>query len=185
VPVHHLDIVTLGWDLPGWLGKFYPEDLPPEWRLTYFANEFPAVLIPLRLWAGADVRQMRRWAGDVHQNFRFYLELPARADPAAFGSKIAALGNKLCGLVGIGEGGNALPSAFFRWQEDASGPEAGLPAAYRVPGMEMDLRADRAWLESIARRQKGAPGLIVIDRGSVGPDGLRRWLNLAWLLGVA
>lgn len=109
MPVHHLDIVTLGWDLPGWLGKFYPEDLPPEWRLTYFANEFPAVLIPLRLWAGADVRQMRRWAGDVHQNFRFYLELPARADPAAFGSKIAALGNKLCGLVGIGEGGMRCP----------------------------------------------------------------------------
>ena len=185
MPIAHLDVVTLGWDLPGWFGDFYPEDLPPEWRLSYFANEFPAVLIPLRLWAGADVSLMHRWADDVHQRFRFYLELPARADPAAFGVEIAAFGQKLAGLVGTAEAGDNLPAAYFRWQEDVSGPEAGIPTAYRVPALETDLRANRAWLESIARRQRGAPGLIVIDGGAAGPDGLRRWLHLAWLLGVA
>lgn len=37
-------ISGMGWD------EWYPEDLPPEWRLGYYANEFQVVLIPESDW---------------------------------------------------------------------------------------------------------------------------------------
>lgn len=33
-----------GWCHDDWYGAFYPDDLPPEWRLAYYANEFRSLL---------------------------------------------------------------------------------------------------------------------------------------------
>lgn len=30
---------------------WYPDDLPPEWRLDYYANEFRALFLPVSLWS--------------------------------------------------------------------------------------------------------------------------------------
>ena len=68
-----LDIVTTGWELPGWERGFYPEDLPADWRLTYFANEFHAVLVPRERWVDASESLLRAWHEDVHEDFRFFL----------------------------------------------------------------------------------------------------------------
>jgi len=71
-----------GWDHPAWQGSLYPDDLPPEWRLSYYANEFNAVLAPADLWGAADAGLIASWADDVHDDFRFFLELPAGAETA-------------------------------------------------------------------------------------------------------
>lgn len=68
-----------GWDCPAWEGAFYPDDLPPEWRLSYYANEFNAVLLPVDLWSLADSDEIESWIDDVHEAFRFFLELPVGA----------------------------------------------------------------------------------------------------------
>ena len=34
-----------GWLHSGWQEQFYPEDLPQDWQLAYYGNEFPVVLI--------------------------------------------------------------------------------------------------------------------------------------------
>ncbi len=66
-----------GWEHDDWAGHFYPADLPPDWRLTYYANWLRGVLVPGELWDGVDGAVVRTWAEDCDEAFRFVLELPA------------------------------------------------------------------------------------------------------------
>lgn len=45
---HRLLIGALGWQHEAWQESFYPDDLPPEWRLGYYSNEFPLAAITER-----------------------------------------------------------------------------------------------------------------------------------------
>jgi len=72
-PVLH--IMSYGWDYPDWLGTFYPDDLPEDWRLTYYANEFSGVLVPESVWFKAASADLATWTEDVEEGFCFYLEL--------------------------------------------------------------------------------------------------------------
>lgn len=42
---HRILIGSLGWQHDAWQDAFYPEDLPSEWRLGYYSNEFPLAVI--------------------------------------------------------------------------------------------------------------------------------------------
>ncbi|MGD8711397.1 MAG: hypothetical protein PVG50_01030 [Thiohalophilus sp.] len=42
---HRILIGSLGWQFDDWQDSFYPEDLPLEWRLGYYSNEFPLAVI--------------------------------------------------------------------------------------------------------------------------------------------
>lgn len=74
-PSLNLEVAASGWDHAGWGGPFYPETLPPEWRLTYYSNEFRRVLVPARQAAAADAEAIAQWREDVHAEFRFLIEL--------------------------------------------------------------------------------------------------------------
>jgi hypothetical protein len=76
----HLEIAARGWNHAGWSGRFYPETLPEEWRLTYYSNEFRRVLVPARQAAAADAEVIGQWREDVHGQFRFLIELRIDAD---------------------------------------------------------------------------------------------------------
>jgi len=184
-----LDIVTSGWELPVWERTFYPEDLPRDWRLTYFANEFPAVMVPSEHWAKAGTSLLHAWAEDVQDGFRFYL-----ADPGPWATRIDldrarnALGTKLAGLV-LDEGGAQGPRGEQITRFQILG-ELGaviaadcLPARQIPPALIGDLRAARAWLETLAIQLSCDRGLLVLDGGDSDVEDLRRWWNLAWLMG--
>jgi len=66
-----LRVGACDWEHSQWQGSFYPEDLPSEWRLSYYANEFSAVLVPEAKWQAEDV-DFEQWAEDVPEGFRFY-----------------------------------------------------------------------------------------------------------------
>jgi hypothetical protein len=83
-PVHDgsapaVRIGAVGWDHDAWQGPYYPDDLPPDWRLAYYANEHAAVLVPSRDWTRAGPQAWDRWVEDVPARFRFLLELPRPA----------------------------------------------------------------------------------------------------------
>jgi hypothetical protein len=43
---HSISLVgTAGWERAGWSADYYPEDLPPDWRLAYYANDCGCVLL--------------------------------------------------------------------------------------------------------------------------------------------
>lgn len=97
-----LRIGARGWEHESWSPGFYPEGLPPEWRLTYYANAFRAVLIPADRLAASDAAEVARWAADVDPGFAFYAELePVGGDAAIAGwtERLAPLGGLLRGLV--------------------------------------------------------------------------------------
>lgn len=69
-----IEVIARGWDRPDWCGEFYPEGLPDDWRLTYFAHDFESVLIPATVWHHAPPERLAQWAEEVPDRFRFYLE---------------------------------------------------------------------------------------------------------------
>jgi hypothetical protein len=68
-------VAARGWSYPSWHGSFYPDDLPEDWRLSYYSNEFRAVVVPASEWVELDCAELERWAEDVPEEFLFYLEV--------------------------------------------------------------------------------------------------------------
>ena len=64
----------MGWEWPAWERGFYPEDMPPEWRLTYYNTQFSCVFLPADRWQGAMPWEIVQWAEDTHERFLFLLE---------------------------------------------------------------------------------------------------------------
>ncbi|MHB1513496.1 hypothetical protein [Acidiferrobacter sp.] len=61
-----------------WQGRFYPSDLPPEWRFLFYTHRYPALLLPARSW-GADLARLPALAEEAPPDFRLVLELPETA----------------------------------------------------------------------------------------------------------
>lgn len=90
-------IGTRGWDYSDWRGGFYPDILPDDWRLTFYANRLRGVLVPAEAWERADAAQVRAWAEDTYEEFRFVLEVPPAAPHLA--RRIEPLRPRVAGLL--------------------------------------------------------------------------------------
>jgi len=65
-----------GWKHTLWGNDlFYPDDLPADWRLSYYSNEFDMAVIPSEYWASVDSEE-EDWLDDVDDDFEFYLHWP-------------------------------------------------------------------------------------------------------------
>jgi uncharacterized protein YecE (DUF72 family) len=121
-----LRVGAVGWDHAHWQDNYYPDDLPAEWRLSFYANEFPAVLVPQQQWQ-EHWQQLADWVEDVPDEFRFYLQ----------GEVIDAqqrvyiqqqLGNRFAGMVSAAQGDIALihynEQGLRQWREwlEQNGP---------------------------------------------------------------
>lgn len=69
-----LHIAANGWQHDHWLGHYYPEDLPPEWRFDFYGNEFRAVLLPQEMWSKASVEEFQQWLEESSDDFLFFIE---------------------------------------------------------------------------------------------------------------
>lgn len=102
VETHRVLMGTCGWKHPAWNNDFYSEDLPEDWQLGFYANEFPVVYVPASDWIEAT--DLDEWSEDVSETFRFILELPETVlkDEDAFVvaiNKAKLLGEYCLGLV--------------------------------------------------------------------------------------
>lgn len=100
MPIH---IGTYGWDDPAWTARFYPEEMPADWRFCYYSNRLRSVVVPGATWAEADARTLAQWVEDSDPEFGLVLELPpALARPGALDAvlaRAAALKGQLCGWL--------------------------------------------------------------------------------------
>jgi len=64
-----------GWLHERWLESFYPEDIPEEWRLGFYANEFNTLLVPWTQWSES-IEELEEALDDTPDDFHLYLELP-------------------------------------------------------------------------------------------------------------
>ena len=74
VETHRVLIGACGWNHQAWLNDFYSEDLPEDWKLGYYSNEFPVVYVPATDWL--NIEDTSEWIEDVSDSFRFILEIP-------------------------------------------------------------------------------------------------------------
>ncbi len=96
----HLVVAARGWLHPAWRGRYYPEDLPEDWRLAYFSNEFRAVVVPRELWPAVDAAEIERWVEDTHEEFQFFLEVAdLRCGWADFAARLAPLARQIGGVL--------------------------------------------------------------------------------------
>lgn len=62
---------ALDWQHPKWKEGYYPDDLPTDWRLSYYANQFQTVLIDLNEYTDETLRDSLMEAlEECHENFR-------------------------------------------------------------------------------------------------------------------
>ena len=94
-------IGTHGWEHVKWQGRFYPDDLPAQWRLGFYANELTAAVVPAADWLPLDAETAAAWLDDTPERFRFYLEWPTGggAQPSALAASARLLGERLGGFV--------------------------------------------------------------------------------------
>lgn len=102
-PTYRCYLGAIGWDHATWAGAFYPEDLPPEWRLSYYNTGFECVYLPYALWSNTPPETLAAWREETLEHFRFLLEPAASRDDT---ERIAALGEKA--LVAIPHAGPAI-----------------------------------------------------------------------------
>lgn len=102
VETHRVLMGTCGWNHQAWLNDFYSEDLPEDWQLGFYSNEFPVVYVPAADWL--DVTDLSEWTEDVSDSFRFILEIPGEVlnDELRFSAaleKVKTLDGFCLGLV--------------------------------------------------------------------------------------
>jgi len=74
-------IGAAGWQHPAWRGRFYPDDMPDDWLLSYYNSQFSAVYLPASaVWQAASGTLWAQWLYDTRDGFYFVLE--GEAGPA-------------------------------------------------------------------------------------------------------
>lgn len=94
-PTYRFHVGSVGWDHDDWQGVFYPEDLPREWRLTFYNNAYSCVYLPYIDWSGREDAELSSWANDVMDRFRFVLEANPRGMSAEDLRKLAMVSSHL------------------------------------------------------------------------------------------
>lgn len=70
-------VVFLGvadWRHENWAPGFYPDDMPMEWRLTYYNTQFDCVWLGYSAWSAERLEALHEWVADTRGDFRFVLE---------------------------------------------------------------------------------------------------------------
>ncbi|WP_172597604.1 hypothetical protein [Sulfuriflexus mobilis] len=164
-----------GWEHPQWLDSYYPDDLPEDWRLGYYANEFGCVLLPPEVWGAANEATVEQWLDDVEEGFLFFLELPAR--PMATAGGLAAFAGRCAGAI-LSEGEPAdwqavLDDIPLLQSEDTG----GLRCYHRAGQTETVL----AWLNADAGEKIALP--VLREQIEASLQGVAKTSRLAFIIG--
>ena len=178
-----------GWEDLADAEQFYPDDLPEEWRLSYFANANSAVYLPRARWGGVADDRLAAWGEGVHPRFRFYLGDARRAGDQvrnpAISRAVDLLGDALGAFVTTaatrGDRGARLLAPVAA-AGAAQGASTGT-ALFCPEHMNTDLRAARSWLQSPTVAEAPGPCLIILRHPSSMQ--LAAWHSLLDLLGLS
>ncbi|HEB83268.1 MAG TPA: hypothetical protein ENJ11_10440 [Gammaproteobacteria bacterium] len=200
IPKPDLQTGAYGWLHRHWQGSYYPDDLPEDWQLGYYSNDFNTVLVPaadlVASLAGEQVLPIEDWPDEVHENFRFYIECNAvlleTVGAAALIEHLGALQQQLAALV-VGNAGDAGAQAasLQRLGDALSVPlYAGDSASdiFLLNSELKDLRQVRAQIEPFLqqlenRPQAEAPAAIFVRHPKLQAADLGRFRAMLEVMG--
>jgi len=145
-------IGTIGWDWPDWTGTFYPENLPEDWRLSYYSVRLRAVLIPAEAWASAGEQIFATWCEDGDPEFRFVVECAGNARDRR---RLERLAPRVLGVVlTVPTDGVPLPAEITEpaalWNADQDPAPGVIGPLLAARSSAAEPRAQRAVLEALA-----------------------------------
>lgn len=181
--MENLQVGTYGWQYESWQGGFYPEDMPEDWWLDFYANNYRVVLVPETLWLGWQEDDFEEALDAVEGAFSFYFEVQESLDE----SKVQQLesiaeifAERAAGVVVFSEQNNIpekvaeLPVTLvskteqlngWSWKHQewiCSGAECGVVASINIePKQQTELLKD--FMAGLPEGMQGAP-FIVYDQ---------------------
>ncbi len=81
-PEDRLLLGMVDWRRADWMGDYYPEDLPADWRLSYLANDCECVMLPAEQWC-VDDEGLDAAVDDAPESLLFLLQTAVRGLPSA------------------------------------------------------------------------------------------------------
>lgn len=185
--MHHINVAerlllgTVGWQRPAWLGGYYPSDLPPEWRLAYYANDCSCVLLPAVDWCDGDRLALEAAVDEAPESLVFLLEAASRAD-RRIADRLGIFPEAQTVLLvdrpsrAVGHLPQWLAQADGSWVDSESGARL-----VRWPIETFDMRALRARAEDLDRSVRA----LVLDGTAADPGRVRELRTLLELMGKA
>jgi hypothetical protein len=186
---HGLRLGACGWQHAGWEVDFYPDDLPEDWRLSYYANEFHALLLPLSELRSLDCGP-QELIDEVPEGFRFYLLDDLQCSAEELAEQAALFQSCLGGVIDnrqqrlLRNGDNQPPvgdaAASRLWT-----PQQGGASGIAVLALgDLDLRRWRAQLEQFSRDSGGNLQALFVSDEQVDISDLHQLKTLIELMGL-
>jgi len=140
-----------GWTYKHWSESFYPEDLPvaddDDWRLSYYSNEFNAVLVSADYWQSESATDCADWLDSIHADFRFFVACSASMleviSPAALNDTLKSLKPQLSALVFLDEP-QTVPDATGRQLVELA-ESLGVELFGELPGAGQGAAPQKIW----------------------------------------
>ncbi len=191
--LENVEVGAMGWACEA----FYPEDMPSEWQLEYYANHFSAVLVPSTQWPDWTEAQWQDFleSSDTLRWVGFGLKtVPTEVQAACLDAALMTLSER-GQAVGVFSH-VSLPRLLEKWPVTwFDRPEvesiwrwrhlSGAPAGW-VDTLPDDTKAMRVLLEDFAQslpdESVGAP--FIVKDGCANMRGLKQFKQLAELLGL-
>lgn len=156
-----------GWQHPHWQSTFYPIDLPHDWQLGFYANEFTALLVPAQYWP--QNYEVEQWCDDVSARFRFYLEYSAVDDEQTFVARCRDFGPLLGGVISDIDRSMDLDCPLYVLPNSdqpltllkAVNDKAATLAMIKLG--DADLRQQRQWLDNLHLQSENLAAVLVSD----------------------
>lgn len=156
-----------GWEHALWLSRFYPDDLPPEWRLTFYSNFFNCTSLSYSVWGGAPREELSRWITDTATSFKLVLVAPSGDFSEADQARLDILRPRI-GII-CNDGGQTLTT-----------PWSGNGERLRLTG-QVDLKSLTAKLQNSASFSHP----LYLIHGDANIDELEKLKTLLSLLSLA
>jgi hypothetical protein len=158
-------LMGIGLDGPDWDRDFFPEDLPPDWRLSYYANEYGGILLPAEVWG--QEQEPEDWLDDVPKVFEFHFQVRVGMSQASLDRLIQAadtLGARLKGLILEAEDEHGYDGLLDSLKEILPGRELSVMS----PCRDLSL----CWQPELTTETACGPGLLMLN-GDKTPRELR------------
>ncbi len=197
----NLQVGTLGWNHANWVGGFYPDDMPEDWWLDYYANLYRVVLVPQQEWLRWDREELEEIEDAVEGEFSFYFQIVGSIDneserklsvivdelaELAVGAVVFAdashIDHTICGLP-VTQISKSESIGEWQWQTE------GIICSGNPFGWINDLTTDpkqqpdvvRSFMQSLPNGVMGAP--LIVNSQNLNIQQLQNLKTVAELLG--